>query len=546
MAPTVTTVWLVSGNTYVIKDELKAAGATFIPKPTTAWLVPEDGRVAAQAAADGVGASVTTGVLLTGTSYSMRDDIKAIGGGVWVQPWTAWFFPESKRAAVVAFATGAPTADGNEHMDDGSTSPRGKDAAAVSPTVSAASSPAKSPAISPAKVATSPRTAPLYTDIYLNMQPHENSVVFTGDTLKAKDRLKALGGSWNPTLKGWVFPASAAREVQAELTKVGIVVNTDAGPVSSPDSESGAAALPMFSGAVLEMHRDKSSVVFTGDTLLVKEVLKALGGSWNKMLLGWVFPESKASDVVASLRRSGITVNGAGRTQVGAATGAAAAAAAPPEPFVDSGARPNVGKDIDTPYSILSFCGARVVLERFGGGELIQIPGQRHLLDGDFYDDGDCNIPYMPKLSVEASRTRTNAKATEPFVCQGTMYRHTAPALSWTECPVEFKSEHKVSASKESPVRVVLHEEYIEDLTPFDCDYYWRPAWQKCWDCHQHDLDFARWAKWRSISGAEDRKRKAADPTSLAAAGSKNSQGSADASASGASASASPPKVAKF
>jgi hypothetical protein len=52
---------------------------------------------------------MATAVLLTGTSYSTRDQIKAIGGGVWVKAWNAWAFPEDKRAAVEAFVKAQPS-----------------------------------------------------------------------------------------------------------------------------------------------------------------------------------------------------------------------------------------------------------------------------------------------------------------------------------------------------------------------------------------------------------------------------------------------------
>lgn len=44
------------------------------------------------------------------------------------------------------------------------------------------------------------------------------------------------------------------------------------------------------------------AVVVKGDTRAVKDFLKEKGGSWNKGLLGWVYPGSKKGDILAALR----------------------------------------------------------------------------------------------------------------------------------------------------------------------------------------------------------------------------------------------------
>jgi hypothetical protein len=64
---------------------------------------------AAAAPSASSGPTMATAVLLTGTSYSTRDQIKAIGGGVWVKAWNALAFPEDKIAAVEAFVKAQPS-----------------------------------------------------------------------------------------------------------------------------------------------------------------------------------------------------------------------------------------------------------------------------------------------------------------------------------------------------------------------------------------------------------------------------------------------------
>ena len=52
------------------------------------------------------------------------------------------------------------------------------------------------------------------------MIAHKKSVVLQGDTQASKDALKALGGSWNSTLKGWCFPGSKKNDVLAEAKRL--------------------------------------------------------------------------------------------------------------------------------------------------------------------------------------------------------------------------------------------------------------------------------------------------------------------------------------
>jgi hypothetical protein len=51
-----------------------------------------------------------------------------------------------------------------------------------------------------------------------------------------------------------------------------------------PSAEPSVAA-----GATLSVRPHKRAVLVTGDTQLVKEQLRALKGSWNKALQGWIF-----------------------------------------------------------------------------------------------------------------------------------------------------------------------------------------------------------------------------------------------------------------
>eukprot|EP00747_Dinoflagellata_sp_TGD_P066936 gnl/TRDRNA2_/TRDRNA2_155038_c0_seq1.p1 gnl/TRDRNA2_/TRDRNA2_155038_c0~~gnl/TRDRNA2_/TRDRNA2_155038_c0_seq1.p1 ORF type:complete len:171 (+),score=49.54 gnl/TRDRNA2_/TRDRNA2_155038_c0_seq1:81-593(+) len=47
------------------------------------------------------------------------------------------------------------------------------------------------------------------------------------------------------------------------------------------------------------------AVLIAGDTMSVKDLLKAQGGSWNKGMKGWIFPGGKHQAIVSLLRGQG-------------------------------------------------------------------------------------------------------------------------------------------------------------------------------------------------------------------------------------------------
>lgn len=43
----------------------------------------------------------------------------------------------------------------------------------------------------------------------------QQSILITGNTYPVKDAIRALGGRWNPRLKGWMVPPERAEEARA-------------------------------------------------------------------------------------------------------------------------------------------------------------------------------------------------------------------------------------------------------------------------------------------------------------------------------------------
>ncbi|KAL7550551.1 hypothetical protein ACHAWF_013774 [Thalassiosira exigua] len=286
----------------------------------------------------------------------------------------------------------------------------------------------------------------------------------------------------------------------------------------------------------------KQSVLVTGGTYNIKGTLKALGGSWNKTLGGWVFRKRDRDKVISGLRPlPGINVID---QTVASAAGMAAAvvtptkkspavtasASAKPDDFSDLALlpTPNKGKfEHGVPGEWLRI-GSSVSQHTLGNIASFMESGRTIALTphGNIYEaksrrqkeeqrrskaEEDEGLPaegYLPKNSVEGSRTRSG-KRMGNFVCDGTLYRHTA--VSWKDAPVEFKHAHRVEATKESPVRSFRYEHKIEDLLPFDRSVYWKTIWEKCDSCHRADDEFSLWAMRASTPGAiaASKKRKA-------------------------------------
>ena len=78
----------------------------------------------------------------------------------------------------------------------------------------------------------------------------------------------------------------------------------------SPDVETwrlgariGFDSTPVNANAQLDVAPYKNAILVTGDTRLVKDALKSIGGSWNTKLNGWIFPSSRQDVVVDLLRK---------------------------------------------------------------------------------------------------------------------------------------------------------------------------------------------------------------------------------------------------
>jgi len=292
------------------------------------------------------------------------------------------------------------------------------------------------------------------------------SILVTGNTFSIKGTLKSLGGSWNKTLKGWIFRQRDREAVVAGLGALPGIAVTDQTPEGIAGGSGAAAATATSAGVgtAAEVDDDYSDL--------------AANPTPNKGTFGesGVPGERMAARLPEQIRHHAM---------------------------FGVGGRP---------------------VEYTTHGDVFEVRSRREWEEKRAKDqeddyDGGGGIPWMPKISVEGIRTKSYTR-TNNFMCDGTMYRHTS--LSWEDAPVEFKRPHEVEASKGrgKAVRSVCYEHKIEDSTPFDCDVYWEVVWEKCPACQEADQSFKRWAVRASTPAAvaAQKKRKAGEEAASASA----------------------------
>eukprot|EP00967_Tisochrysis_lutea_P133808 scaffold235453_cov40-Tisochrysis_lutea.AAC.1 len=165
-------------------------------------------------AAPAVQVSLEPLVLVAGETYQVRDQLKAIGGGTWCKPLGGWVFPDDKRATIMQVLDKAGLS--HRHNAPGASAANKQESAAVN---AAAAKDASSTACAGAT---------------LTVAPHKRALLVTGETMKVKDVLKSLHGSWNKTLKGWVFPGSQRATLLETLRADASNTVTEASASQSP------------------------------------------------------------------------------------------------------------------------------------------------------------------------------------------------------------------------------------------------------------------------------------------------------------------------
>ncbi|KAJ3413749.1 Protein artemis [Chytridiales sp. JEL 0842] len=154
----------------------------------------------------------------------------------------------------------------------------------------------------------------------------EKTVAVFGNTKACKDQLKSMGGKFNMNLSqnglkvpGWIFPTSQKGDLEVWIKNYTPSTSSDPFPTPAPTvppaSKDGKTTTK---GGVKWVDYSAYSIAVYGDTIPIKEELKALGGKFNKFLTiegekrpGWILGKDKKGMVLE-------LVGGVGEIKAGA------------------------------------------------------------------------------------------------------------------------------------------------------------------------------------------------------------------------------------
>lgn len=123
----------------------------------------------------------------------------------------------------------------------------------------------------------------------LTFAVHPRGLIVCGDTYALKETFKAEGGKWDAIGKGWVFPLMQKADLKVALR--------DSGEVGNIEDKATVK---------LTVVTSEKSVLVTGDTFQLKDMLKSEGGRWDPELKGWSFKASQKAEIIAELRASSL------------------------------------------------------------------------------------------------------------------------------------------------------------------------------------------------------------------------------------------------
>ena len=95
--------------------------------------------------------------------------------------------------------------------------------------------------------------------------------------------------------------AASERAERLELEALEYVEAASADDTAAAAPSAAASSRAIAPGA-LTVAPHKKAILVTGDTWKAYARLKALQGRWNPTLAGWIFPQARRADVLASLR----------------------------------------------------------------------------------------------------------------------------------------------------------------------------------------------------------------------------------------------------
>mmetsp|Transcript_22240 Transcript_22240/g.26744 ORF Transcript_22240/g.26744 Transcript_22240/m.26744 type:complete len:215 (+) Transcript_22240:71-715(+) len=126
-----------------------------------------------------------------------------------------------------------------------------------------------------------------------------NGIIVNGDTFKARDIIKQLGGTWSKPLSAWIFAAGTFNHVVQGLNEFDVnILESKTGEQHQKELEEeiqAALALRVPEPTTLQVSPHKKAIIVRGETKALTRKLKALGGLFNAHLHGWVFSKKESS-----------------------------------------------------------------------------------------------------------------------------------------------------------------------------------------------------------------------------------------------------------
>ena len=135
-------------------------------------------------------------------------------------------------------------------------------------------------------------------------------IIGSWTTREYKDEIKALGGTFDPTARGWLLPAAEGAQAEKLRNLIGVLASQGVeiralgdGASASPAvvtpqerslvKQSAPSAPTAEPAAVATVQEGTERVLVTGKTYDFREYFKALGGKWSLSEGGWILPASE-------------------------------------------------------------------------------------------------------------------------------------------------------------------------------------------------------------------------------------------------------------
>jgi hypothetical protein len=133
----------------------------------------------------------------------------------------------------------------------------------------------------------------------------DGSTVVTGDTFIHKEKIKILGGTWNPAVKAWILPPNADLKSlepftsQAPVCRPALPLRTEISP-ETPKPAVSKTSLPTLTSLISKALTQSTLTrrIPGKGTYDVKDEIKKAGGRWDAETKEWIVPMNFDDSIV--------------------------------------------------------------------------------------------------------------------------------------------------------------------------------------------------------------------------------------------------------